>query len=368
MSAYPLAHYKKSERLFLLYQQLPRQPEKAKTLTELMQSYGNNHEKYDSERKTLENDLVSLHTIFSELMGRNNALLRIPAWGTKIKGQTPRFYMNPNFSLDIINNETLFFWQMLANYTTHYLPNSLQQTIEKKLAQIEKKQKQQFNISTLGQWQQHLITLPSVIHAPTLDNDVVATIHQALLNQQILEICYCNKWQQQGKTRTVYPHGLVFIDNMMYLSAFNPADDHIDDDVLLKQHRNFAVCRIQSARLIDTPIPNWVTRDGLSLKNLKQLGKLEPTEDIQIKLVLKVQHYACQHLYERPLSTDQTITDIDDTYKKVTATVANTTRLQDWLVGMSQLAVVLEPTHVRDTVYARLQEAMELYQQTDDKK
>ncbi|WP_227430663.1 helix-turn-helix transcriptional regulator [Psychrobacter sp. I-STPA6b] len=362
-----IAELPKTARLFWLYQYLPRNASQAQSLTEIMEEYSKNDPTNPSKRKNLENDLKSLYLALSEI-SHQEALYRKPSWDNdNINGKTAYYHINPDFSLDIINDETLFFWQMLANYTTDYLPKTLQNTLEQKLINMLKSNKK-FSDSKLGQWQQHLITLPSVIHAPTLDSEVVATIHQALLNQQILEIYSCNKWEQQGKTRIIYPHGLVFIDNMMYLSAFNPADDHIDDDVLLDQYRNFAICRIQSARIIDKPIPDWVTRDGLSLENLKRFGKLEPTEDIQIKLVLKVEHYACQHLYERPLSTDQIITDIDDTYKQVTATVANTTRLQDWLVGMSQRAVVLEPKHVRDTVYARLQEAMDLYQQTDDKK
>ena len=77
------------------------------------------------------------------------------------------------------------------------------------------------------------------------------------------------------------------------------ADDHIDDKELLKSHRNFAVNRITEAVVINKPIPDWVGRDAFSLKSLHKLGRLEPTDDTQIKLILKVQRYACQHLYER---------------------------------------------------------------------
>jgi len=94
---------------------------------------------------------------------------------------------------------------------------------------------------------------------------------------------------------------------------------------------------------------------------LHQLGKLEPTIDGQIKLVLKVQKYACQHLYERPLSTDQKITKIDNNWNQVRATVANTYRLQDWLVSMSQLSVVIEPLELKDIILERLHSALALY-------
>ena len=95
---------------------------------------------------------------------------------------------------------------------------------------------------------------------------------------------------------------------------------------------------------------------------MHKLVKLEPTDDTQIKMVLKVQRYACQHLYERPLSIDQKITVIDDTWNQVSATVANTLRLQDWLVSMSQLAVVVEPSELKVMVLERLKSALALYE------
>ena len=148
---------------------------------------------------------------------------------------------------------------------------------------------------------------------------------------------------------------------MIYLTGFNSADDHIDDDMLLKEHRNFAVNRIIEVVVMNKPVPDWVGRDTFSLKSLHKLGRLEPTDNIRIKLVLKVQKYACQHLYERPLSIDQKITIIDDNWNQVSATVANTTRLQDWLVSMSQLSVVIEPLELKAVILKRLESGMQFY-------
>nr|WP_241879297.1 WYL domain-containing protein [Psychrobacter sp. PraFG1]UNK06045.1 WYL domain-containing protein [Psychrobacter sp. PraFG1] len=250
---------------------------------------------------------------------------------------------------------------MLSNYTANYLPISFQQTLHHKLAHIRKREKVRFHQSALGQWQEHLINLPSVVQAPAIDNQVLAGIHQALLNKTQLCIVYQNKWQRQPKQRVIYPKGLVFIDNMMYLTGFNPVDEHIDDEVLLKAHRNFAVNRIKEAVVIDKPMPDWVDRDAFMLTHLHKLGKLEPTNSHEIKLVLKVQKYACQHLFERPLADNQQIERIDDNWNRVTATVANTQRLEDWLVSMSQLAMVEAPSDLRAAVRERLLSAIELY-------
>ncbi|WP_198331333.1 helix-turn-helix transcriptional regulator [Psychrobacter aquimaris] len=360
MIPHSIASYNKSERLFILYQRLPRDENKAISLTELMQNYGNDPDKYTNERKNLENDLIGLNQIFNDIF-YSDALVRVPRWGEKISGQTARFYIEPSFSIDTLNEQTVFFWEMLDKYTAHYLPVSFKQGITDKLTQLRRQDKESFHQSPLGQWQDHLITLPSVVQAPQLDSDVLGGIHQALLQNHQLRIVYQNKWEGQQAVRVVYPKGLIFIENMVYLTGFNVTDDHINDDVLLKAHRNFAVNRITEAVIIDKPIPDWVGRDAFSLEHLHQLGKLEPTIDSQIKLVLKVQKYACQHLFERPLSIDQKITKIDDNWNQVRATVANTLRLQDWLVSMSQLAVVIEPSELHEVILERLKSALELY-------
>lgn len=361
MPTHPIASYTKSARLFALYQCLPRSEADAISLTELMIAYGDNPDSYTNERKNLENDLTGLNQIFNDIF-YSDALVRVPKWGKIISGKTARFYIEPSFSIDSLNEQTVFFWEMLDKYIANYLPVSFKQGITDKLTRLRRQDKDSFHQSPLGQWQDYLITLPSIVQAPKLDRDVLASIHQALLQNDPLHISYQNKWEGQPTQRVVYPKGLIFIDNMIYLTGFNPVDDHIDDKQLLKAHRNFAVNRIIEAAIIDKPIPDWVGRDALSLQNLRKLGRLEPTDDTQIKLVLKVQRYACQHLYERPLSIDQKITIIDDTWNQVSATVANTLRLQDWLVSMSQLAMVVEPSELKAVILERLNSALELYE------
>lgn len=361
MPNHPIASYNKSERLFALYQCLPRDKGNSMSLTEIMYVYGDDANKFANERKNLENDLISLNQVFNDIFSRD-ALIRIPAWGQNISGQTARFYIEPSFTIDAINEQTVFFWEMLANYTANYLPASFKQSITDKLIQLGRCHRHGFTQSPLGQWQSHLITLPSIVRAPTLDNEVLTHIHQAMLEHKQLQMTYQKKWGSKPFERLIYPRGLVFIDNMIYLTGFDPTDDHIDDEVLLKAHRNFAVNRINSAKVLEESIPDWVRRDAFTLENLSKLGKLELDDGLEIRLVLKVQKYACQHLYERPLSEDQQITITDDTWNQVSAIVANTQRLQDWLVSMSQLAVVMEPIELKAVILERLQSGIALYE------
>lgn len=136
MSIDPIASYNKSERLFILYQRLPRVKAKAISLTELMSTYSDDYESYASKRKNLENDLISLNRIFNHVF-YSNALVRLPSWEQNISGKTARFYIEAGFSIDVISEQTLFFWEMLSNYTVNYLPVSMQQIIADKLLQIK---------------------------------------------------------------------------------------------------------------------------------------------------------------------------------------------------------------------------------------
>ena len=193
MSTHPIASYTKSTRLFALYQCLPRSEADAISLTELMVGYDDDSDNFANERKKLENDLIALNQIFNDIF-YSDALVRVPAWGQNISGKTARFYIEPSFSIDIINEQTVFFWEMLDKYTANYLPVSFKQNITDKLTQLGRHNKDGFHQSKLGQWQDYLITLPSIVQAPTLKNDVMASIHQALLNRLQLKISYQNKW------------------------------------------------------------------------------------------------------------------------------------------------------------------------------
>ena len=144
MPTHSIASYNKSARLFILYQRLPRSKDNAISLTELMSVYGDNPDHYANERKNLENDLTSLNQMFNDVF-HSDALMRLPAWSQNISGKTARFYIEPSFSIDVINEQTVFFWQMLDKYTANYLPTSFKQSISDKLSQLHRQDKTSFN-------------------------------------------------------------------------------------------------------------------------------------------------------------------------------------------------------------------------------
>ncbi|MGD3206110.1 hypothetical protein QT380_22405, partial [Xanthomonas citri pv. citri] len=65
----------RGERLILLYQNLPKGEKNAKTLSELLAIFNPIGEKAQSRAKLLEQDLLSLYSLFG-----SNSICRIPPW------------------------------------------------------------------------------------------------------------------------------------------------------------------------------------------------------------------------------------------------------------------------------------------------
>ena len=350
----------RGERLILLYQNLPKGEKNAKTLAELLTIFNPTGEKAQSRAKLLEKDLISLYLLFDE-----NSICRIPKWTNEsIAGKTPKYYLHPNFTLDSFDNENLFFWEMLDKFTANYLPKDIHNTLTAKITNVKNHQNLQYQISQLGQWKNHLFTIPSLLQAPKYDEHILKTIHQAIIDGKRVKINYLAKWANEPVTRWVYPRGLIFIDNMIYLTAFYKVEESIStpEKVYSDANRNYAIIRIQSVQILEEPIPSWV--NDLSLEELSRKGMLEThltQRGKTITLKLKINHMAAQHLTERPLSNDQTLEKMDEKNLLLTATVMNTVRLEDWLISMSHMSEVIEPVKLREIIIDRLTDGLSQY-------
>lgn len=349
----------RGERLIQLYQYLPRGEKNAKTLSELISQFNPTGEKPKSRSKLLEQDLLSLFNLWGE-----QAIGRIPSWTVgNITGKTPKYYLQNSFSLDNFDNENLFFWEMLDKFTAHFLPKDVHTQLEQKISKVQQSQQKKYQTSDLGQWKNHLITLPSVLQAPQLDNEILTTIHHALRERKALEFSYQKKWHENVEKKVIYPVGLVFVDNMVYLTGFYPLEDSLKlkEQDYLEQQRVFAITRISNASVLQETIPAWV--EQFTLPYLQKIGVLERylTKQTTIHLKLQIDYHASQHLTERPLSQDQVIKRFDKDTLIVTATVENTERLENWLMGMASSSQVLEPEWLRQAMIKRLKSALSYY-------
>ena len=96
--------------------------------------------------------------------------------------------------------------------------------------------------------------------------------------------------------------------------------------------RQLALHRIREAAPTDTPV---TPPPDFDLDRYIREGEFHYPVGPEIKLETRFFRGAAAHLYETPLSPDQTITDLDADHVLVTATVRDTEQLHWWLLALA---------------------------------
>jgi predicted DNA-binding transcriptional regulator YafY len=159
---------------------------------------------------------------------------------------------------------------------------------------------------------------------PQISESVHREISHALLHEKQAEVRYRKKGQEALGTYRIHPLGLVQRGPVIYL--YCRLFDY-DDARLLALHRIEEVTVLAENAIY----PEDFDMDDKAARGIWDFGA---GESIQIKLRFTVQ--AGEHLYETPLSADQTIEDTGDGYLIVTATVADTPQLKWWILGFGE--------------------------------
>jgi predicted DNA-binding transcriptional regulator YafY len=180
---------------------------------------------------------------------------------------------------------------------------------------------------------------------PKVDSAVLVSVHEAVYLGRQLELEYLGRGQIESKQYTVHPLGLIQRGPVSYLAVRigNYADVRL-----------LAVHRIQRATRLDAKatVPRGFKIASMVPEVAAGFERGKP-----IRLVLRMADHAAIHLWETPLSTDQTISAVDeDGFVKLKATVEDTAQLRWWLLGFGDYVKVLRPgmlakelqaTHVR---------------------
>jgi len=154
---------------------------------------------------------------------------------------------------------------------------------------------------------------------PKVDAGVFEQVSNALYSNQWLDVQYKNA---AGLTTTskVMPLGLAQQGPRMYLVC---RYEGYDDERCLALHR------MLSAK------PSMLTFERPKDFDLKQFdddGRFGYGDGTQIRLSLRIEKGAGLHVVECPLSVDQQVVELDDSYE-ITATVMDTAMLDWWLQG-----------------------------------
>jgi len=202
----------------------------------------------------------------------------------------------------------------------------------------------------LGTWLDRVRVIPNSVplRAPAIDDAVARTVYQALLDGKRFTAVYTAR-SAEPREFVVSPLALVAKGPLLYLVC--TLWDYADV-------RQLALHRIHTATPTDTPVTPPADFD---LDRYIAEGEFHYPVGPEIKLEARFYRGAAAHLHETPLSTDQTITDLDTDHVLVTATVRDTEQLHWWLLGFGDLVEIVAPPALRDEISLTLRSASVAY-------
>jgi predicted DNA-binding transcriptional regulator YafY len=206
-----------------------------------------------------------------------------------------------------------------------YLKNLLPEAINQSMASFFNQAKINLSPTTSGKKEKEWLDKVLVVSAtqpllpPAVGNGILESVSDALYDDKWLEITYQNS---NGKTTEsmVMPLGLAQQGPSMYLVCrFKGYDDE----------RILALHRMQTATAMTLSFDRPTT---FNLKQYDQDRFFGFGEGREIKLTFTIEKRAGHHLYETPLSRNQTIEVVGDDLS-VTATLIDSEQLDRWLLS-----------------------------------
>jgi len=309
-------------RQWQLLRQIPRAPKKidVANLMAKLEIAG-----YKTTKRSIQRDLNSLSRVFPLLCDdAGTGVAHGWSWSADA----------PAFDLPTMDGPTALTLRMIEQFIPTLLPPTVRDLLAPQFARARAVLGANPN-NPLGAWADRVRVVPREMPLlpPQYNTDVVRVVYDALLAGRRFTADYRSRaaTTDELKSYEVNPLGLVARGSLLYLVCTLWEYDDI---------RQLALHRVVGATPSDKPVnkPN-----GFDLDYYIQQGEFQYPVGPMIQLKAKFNRTAAAHLYETPLSEDQTIEDEDAEHVIVTATVRDTTQLQWWLRGFGNLVEVLEP-------------------------
>jgi predicted DNA-binding transcriptional regulator YafY len=303
----------------------------------------------DVSVRTVQRDMNALRVVFMDIDCHKNPDGKL-GW-----------YWNDNAKVIMLSGFSLsqaLSFKLVKKYLTSLFPDStlqdLQPFFEKADATLET-----LNDNALMKWPDKIAVVQPTqpLLPPEINPECQKTISTALLENCQLQIDYV----RLDGVRNVYrinPLGLALRGHVIYLIATK---------VDTGEQRLFALHRVKKAEQLSEPA---IQSADFNLNDYIDQGHLgfawnawndaTTMEPIPLKCIFINQ--AAKHLYETPLSRDQTIIDYAPGYKLITATVRYTEQLVWWIRGYSTSIEVLEPVNLRNRVMQDTLALAQIYQ------
>lgn len=307
-------------RQWLMLQWIPRYPRKttARDLVERLRA-----EDHVVTKRTVERDLASLSDVFPLVSDE-----RSKPFGWSWQKHAPQF------SLPGMSPLQAMVLTLAHTHLLPLLPAHLLEPLRPYFQQADNTLQQVLGKRGLKSWNKRVAVVQPTqpMLPPKINDKAMAVVHEAVAHEDQLDLRY--RARSAGKTVSyrVHPLGLIYRGMLGYLVC--TIADYTDPRLL-------ALHRIDSARLL-----NEIARapKDFDLQAYAHSGVLGFMDNGPMKLVMRMEVPAAEHLYDTPLSEDQVI--IDDKregWVRISATVHDTSQLRWWLLGFGGQVEVVRP-------------------------
>ena len=304
---------------------------------------------YSVEKHHVLRDLRALLEIHPQLECNDNSLDGQPRRGLTYGYRWIGKDAPPETGLSIPEALSLV---LVSKHLKQALPSTLTRALDSLFDRAEKTLDIQ-KANAEARWKDvvHVVPPTQPLVPPTIANDVLNVVHDALLAEEQIDVAYRNASNRKEKL-LLHPLGILMREPVSYLVAL--CNDYNDP-------RLYAIHRFQSAKR------TYVSRrkpDGYSMKEYsKEQGHFGLVRQITLKAL--VCQYLATVLSETPLDATQVIGRPDkDGWFPLTVKVRNTWQLRWWILSHGSGMVVDEPKTIREAVADNAREMVILYSQT----
>lgn len=325
-------------RQWQMLRYIPRYPAKisARELHEKLKA-----EDFDINKRSVERDLLSLSAVLPLSLDD-----RVKPYGWSWQKDAPAFDL-PGLG----NNEALTMI-MVEQHLSALLPATTMdvlapyfKTARQHLTAIPKAQHVRSWLNKV-----RTVTPNQPLLAPTIKPEVQHVVSEALLADKQLQIKYRRRVDDNPVEYRIHPLALIQRGGVVYL--YVRIFDYQDTKTL-------ALHRIETATILDEPTHYPV---GFNIDDEIVKGRFGFGDGSMIYLKAKFNQECGDHLFETPLSKDQTIEELPDGSLLVSATVADTAQLQWWLLALGYGVEVIEPIGLRDAMSGIIKRMSSIYQ------
>ena len=244
--------------------------------------------------------------------------------------------------------------RLIEQLVTPLLPESLRHVLDARFAAARECLDKLRRKNRRVDWPDQIAAIPShfMLQPPRVDPEVLRTVQDALLDGRELEVDYQSLKDSEPRRRRLHPRALIQSGPVTYLIATLP-DSNKDPDRPIQ----YRLDRIHAAFVSG----RHVSSSGFDLKQYLADDEEKVGNREIIHLEVWVSSDLAKILTGTALAENQALKETDDG-AIVTATVRNTLRLQQWLLGHREHLEVRRPAVLRRWMAGKLSAALARYQ------